>query len=93
MPERPHRNATLLTLIVNKLGDPERKVASKTSFLLHELLEKHPAMKGVVLDETWRFLKRGNLPVKAQYYAVVGSPAIARKRVTQLPCAVLRRSV
>lgn len=78
--ERPEQEAALLSLIVNKLGDPERKVASKTSFLLHELLERHPAMKMVVLDETWRFLRRSNLPIKAQYYAVVFLNQIALRR-------------
>jgi len=30
---------------VNKLGDPDRKVAAKVVYLLSQLLLKHPGMK------------------------------------------------
>ncbi len=43
--------AKLLSGLVNKLGDPSRKVASKAGYLLSQLLLQHPAMKPVVVRE------------------------------------------
>ncbi|KAL7425204.1 RNA-binding ribosome biosynthesis protein mak21 [Cryptotrichosporon argae] len=41
----------LLRLSVNKLGDTDKSVASKTSYLLLQLLQAHPAMNAVVARE------------------------------------------
>lgn len=41
----------LLRLGVNKLGDSDRAVASKASYLVLQLLQAHPAMKAVVARE------------------------------------------
>jgi hypothetical protein len=41
----------LLSALVNKLGDPSRKLASDAAFLLGQLLLQHPAMKAVVVRE------------------------------------------
>lgn len=60
----------LLTLMVNKMGDLEKKVASKASYLLSQLLIEHPAMKGVVIKEVERFLFRSNILERAQYYSI-----------------------
>lgn len=68
---RPEQESNLLSLLVNKLGDPERKLASKVGYLLTKLLTKHPAMKGVVLREVERFVFRPGLTDRARYYAVV----------------------
>ena len=43
--------ARLLPALVNKLGDPSRKIASKAGYLLSQLLLQHPAMKPVVVRE------------------------------------------
>ncbi|XP_062980353.1 CCAAT/enhancer-binding protein zeta [Elgaria multicarinata webbii] len=59
-----------LVQLVNKLGDPQNKVATKASYLLETLLHKHPNMKGVVCNEVERLLYRSNINPKAQYYAV-----------------------
>lgn len=67
---RPEQEQALLALIVNKLGDRDRKVASKSAFLLNQVVEHHPAMKGVVVREIEQFLARANLTERAQYYAV-----------------------
>ncbi|KIY94505.1 Uncharacterized protein MNEG_13456 [Monoraphidium neglectum] len=48
---KPEGEARLLAALVNKLGDPSRKVASNAGFLLGRLLEQHPAMKPVVVRE------------------------------------------
>ena len=35
----------MLFMLVNKLGDPDKKVASSAMHLLNRLLTEHPAMK------------------------------------------------
>ena len=37
--------------LVNKLGDPVRAVASKAIHLIGQLLENHPAMTAIVMEE------------------------------------------
>lgn len=59
-----------LVQLVNKLGDPQNKVATKASYLMETLLHKHPNMKGVVCNEVERLLYRSNISPKAQYYAI-----------------------
>ncbi len=44
--EVPEAEAKILSMLVNKLGDPERKVGSKVVYLMSETLHKHPGMKG-----------------------------------------------
>ena len=61
----------LLSGVVNKLGDPSRKVASKAGYLLTSLLQEHPAMKVVVVAEVQRFMFRQGLQERARYYGVV----------------------
>jgi hypothetical protein len=48
---KPEGEQALLQALVNKLGDPERRVASRAGYLLHQLLQQHPAMKVVVVRE------------------------------------------
>jgi len=67
---KPEQEQALLSILVNKLGDPERKVASKASYLLRELVIKHPNMKTVVIKEVERMMYRPNMSDKAQYYAI-----------------------
>lgn len=59
----------LLELIINKIGDPSSKVASKTVFCLTKLIHEHPNMKMVLLKEVEKFLFRRNMSPRAQYYA------------------------
>ncbi|KAM6324144.1 CCAAT/enhancer-binding protein zeta [Aegotheles albertisi] len=67
---KPEQEKVLLVQLVNKLGDPQNKLATKASYLLETLLHKHPNMKGVVCSEVERLLYRSNINVKTQYYAV-----------------------
>ncbi|GAB4813011.1 hypothetical protein N2152v2_000057 [Parachlorella kessleri] len=61
----------LLSSLVNKLGDPDRKLASKVGYLLTRLLAEHPGMKSVVVREIERFVFRPGLADRARYYCVV----------------------
>ncbi|XP_010168620.1 CCAAT/enhancer-binding protein zeta, partial [Antrostomus carolinensis] len=67
---KPEQEKVLLVQLVNKLGDPQNKIATKASYLLETLLHKHPNMKGVVCSEVERLLYRANINVKTQYYAI-----------------------
>jgi ribosome biogenesis protein MAK21 len=67
---KPEQERRLLSALVNKLGDPERKVASNASYLLSSLLTVHPNMKRVVIEEVDSFLFRPHLSTRARYYAV-----------------------
>ncbi|XP_048391700.2 CCAAT/enhancer-binding protein zeta isoform X2 [Stegostoma tigrinum] len=67
---KPEQEKALLTQLVNKLGDPQYKLATKASYLLETLLHKHPNMKTVVCCEVERLLYRPNISLKAQYYAI-----------------------
>ncbi|XP_003795734.1 CCAAT/enhancer-binding protein zeta [Otolemur garnettii] len=67
---KPEEEKALLVQLVNKLGDPQNRIATKASHLLETLLSKHPNMKGVVCGEVERLLFRSNISPKAQYYAI-----------------------
>ncbi|CAH2306984.1 CCAAT enhancer-binding zeta [Pelobates cultripes] len=67
---KPEEEKTLLVLLVNKLGDPQYRIATKASYLLEVLLNKHPNMKVVVCLEIERLLHRPNVSEKAQYYGI-----------------------
>ncbi|EIE24712.1 hypothetical protein COCSUDRAFT_14147 [Coccomyxa subellipsoidea C-169] len=68
---KPEQEAHLLAALVNKLGDPSRKLASKAGYLLRGVLEEHPAMKVVMAREVERFLFRPGLQERARYYGVI----------------------
>ncbi|KAG1665927.1 hypothetical protein FOA52_004516 [Chlamydomonas sp. UWO 241] len=68
---KPEAEAKLLSTLVNKLGDPSRKVASKAGYLMSQLLLQHPAMKPIVVREVERFLFRPGLQERARYYGIV----------------------
>lgn len=60
--DKPEQEQNLLRLLVNKLGDPERSVASKTSNHILELLTAHPAMKFIVVREIANLIMRPSAP-------------------------------
>lgn len=70
--EKPEQEANLLRVLVNKIGDTDKKVASKVSYLLLQLMNAHPAMKGIVIKalEAEVVFKTGN-HTNAKYYAII----------------------
>ncbi|XP_059475304.1 CCAAT/enhancer-binding protein zeta [Neocloeon triangulifer] len=66
----PEQEQLILSQLVNKLGDPQQAIASKTMHDLQQVLRKHPNMQPVVLEEVERMIFRPNIQSKAQYYAV-----------------------
>ncbi|KAK0703843.1 CBF/Mak21 family-domain-containing protein [Lasiosphaeria miniovina] len=69
--DKPEQEANLLRLLVNKLSDRERKIASRASYLLLQLLNVHPGMKGIVISsiEQEVLLKPGQ-SLRTRYYAI-----------------------
>lgn len=69
--EKPEQESNLLRLLVNKLGDPEKKIASRTSYLLLQLQTSHPLMKPIIIRsiETELLLRPGQSS-HAKYYAI-----------------------
>ncbi|KAJ3213044.1 hypothetical protein HK099_007613 [Clydaea vesicula] len=67
---KPEQEQNLLSLLVNKLGDQEKKIASKIVHLLSLLLEQHPKMKLIIAKETEQLIFRQNINQRTQYYGV-----------------------
>ncbi|EON96804.1 putative ribosome biogenesis protein mak21 protein [Phaeoacremonium minimum UCRPA7] len=69
--DKPEQEANLLRLLVNKLGDRERKIASRASYLLLQLLNIHPGMKPVVISTMEQeVILRPGQSLRTKYYAV-----------------------
>jgi len=70
--EKPEQEANLLRILVNKLGDSDKKVSSKASFLLLQLQQTHPAMKPIIINaiESEVLFRPGN-STHAKYYAII----------------------
>ncbi|KAL7273675.1 RNA-binding ribosome biosynthesis protein mak21 [Rhizina undulata] len=70
--EKPEQESNLLRLLVNKIGDTDKKVASKVSFLLLQLQSTHPAMKSIIVNaiESEVVFRPGN-SLHAKYYAII----------------------
>eukprot|EP00170_Pyropia_yezoensis_P006522 contig_26624_g6543 len=83
---RPEAEASLLAVLINKLGDPERLVAAAASHALARLMGAHEAMAPVVASELERMVRRPGLSTRAQYYAVLllGNTRFVRERDVEL---------
>lgn len=70
--EKPEQEANLLRMLVNKLGDKDKKIASKVSYLLLQLQATHPAMKSIIINaiESEALFRPGN-SLHAKYYAII----------------------
>lgn len=88
---KPEKEKQLLSMLVNKLGDPERKVSSTAAYKLSEMINKHhPQMRLIVVREVEQLINRPNVTRRTQYYAVCflnqihftdGDEALSRKFV------------
>ncbi|KAI1633395.1 CBF/Mak21 family-domain-containing protein [Biscogniauxia mediterranea] len=68
--DKPEQETNLLRLLVNKLGDRERKISSRASYLLLQLLNTHPGMKQVVIRTIEQdVMFRPGQNFRAKYYA------------------------
>ncbi|BFZ64904.1 RNA-binding ribosome biosynthesis protein mak21 [Saitoella coloradoensis] len=69
--DKPEQEQNLLRLLVNKLGDTDRKVASKTSYNVLQLEQSHPFMKSIVIREIEQLVFKPSVPQHALYYAMI----------------------
>lgn len=70
--DKPEQEENLLRLLVNKLGDTDRKIASRVSYLLLQLETTHPAMKMIITNSIEAdSLFRPGQSIHAKYYAVI----------------------
>lgn len=70
--EKPEQEANLLRLLINKLGDPDKKIASKTSYNILQLQTTHPMMKPMIIASIEsQLLFRPGQSLHAKYYAII----------------------
>lgn len=69
--EKPEQEANLLRLLVNKLGDKAKKIASRASYLLLQLEQAHPLMKPTIIKAVEEILFRPGQSEHAKYYAII----------------------
>jgi len=70
--EKPEQESNLLRLLTNKLGDPSKKIASQTSYLIMQLMAAHPLMKMTIISSVESdLLFRLGQSLHAKYYAVI----------------------
>lgn len=67
----PTGEQTVLSLLVNKLGDPARKIAARAAHELRGVLFHHPAMQPVVAREVQQTVHRPHLSPKALYHCIL----------------------
>lgn len=69
--DKPEQEANLLRLLVNKLGDTEKKIASRASYNLLQLQTPHPMMKpNIIAAIESDIIFRQGQNLHAKYYAV-----------------------
>ncbi|XP_073842108.1 nucleolar complex protein 1 [Musca autumnalis] len=73
----PEKEQMLLTMLINKLGDPLPKVASKALHHLTDVSHRHPNMCGVIVTEAEKLLFRNNISERAQHFALCFLASIA----------------
>ncbi|KAM8710489.1 hypothetical protein ACLKA7_017155 [Drosophila subpalustris] len=73
----PEKEQMLLTMLINKLGDPLPKIASKALHHLSEVAQRHPNMCGVIVAEAEKLLFRNNISERAQHFALCFLASIA----------------
>ncbi|KAK7205687.1 CBF/Mak21 family-domain-containing protein [Myxozyma melibiosi] len=69
--DKPEQEVNLLRLSVNKLGDADRRVASRASHLLLTLEQAHPAMKRVIVNAISELVFRPGADYHARYYSMI----------------------
>ncbi|MCJ1308112.1 hypothetical protein MMC25_001764 [Agyrium rufum] len=70
--DKPEQEANLLRLLVNKLGDSDKKTASKTSYNILQLMTTHPFMKPTIISAVESdILFRPRQALHAKYYAII----------------------
>ncbi|KAJ1940620.1 RNA-binding ribosome biosynthesis protein mak21, partial [Linderina macrospora] len=70
--QKPEQEKNLLRLLVNKLGDNERQLAARASYLILKLLNAHPNMKFIVVKTIQELLlTKSSTKERVQYYTMI----------------------
>jgi len=69
--ERSESEKILLPVIVNKIGDPTRKVANRAILELKKILNENPIMDVITAREVQQLINRPHLTEKALYNCIV----------------------
>lgn len=70
--DKPEQEANLLRLLVNKLGDTNKKIASRTSYNILQLEAAHPRMKAIITGAIESdVIFRPGQSLHAIYYATI----------------------
>ncbi|KAF4451036.1 hypothetical protein F53441_5935 [Fusarium austroafricanum] len=69
--EKPEQESNLLRLLVNKLGDRDRKISSRASYLILQLQNSHPGMKPIIVRTIEQdILLHPSQDHRSKYYAI-----------------------
>ncbi|KAI5462984.1 CBF/Mak21 family-domain-containing protein [Mariannaea sp. PMI_226] len=69
--EKPEQESNLLRLLVHKLGDRDRKISSRASYLLLQLQNSHPGMKAIIVRTIEQeILLHPSQDHRSKYYAI-----------------------
>ncbi|KAH6895144.1 CBF/Mak21 family-domain-containing protein [Thelonectria olida] len=69
--EKPEQESNLLRLLVHKLGDRDRKISSRASYLLLQLQNSHPGMKPIIVRTIEQeILLHPSQDHRSKYYAI-----------------------
>lgn len=68
---KPEQEVNLLKLGVNKIGDIDNKVSSKTSYQILQLEQAHPNMKKIVIDSVIDVTFKKNNDYHSKYYSIL----------------------
>ncbi|KAF4947221.1 hypothetical protein FGADI_10529 [Fusarium gaditjirri] len=69
--EKPEQESNLLKLLVNKLGDRDRKISSRASYLILQLQNSHPGMKPIIVRTIEQdILLHPTQDHRSKYYAI-----------------------
>jgi ribosome biogenesis protein MAK21 len=79
---KPEQEARLLTMIVNKLGDPSTKISAYAVELLNEVIRDHLAMRSIVIREVRQFISYPNLKPKVIYSGILFLSQISMRQAT-----------
>ncbi|GAB0093203.1 CCAAT/enhancer-binding protein zeta [Sergentomyia squamirostris] len=73
----PEKEAMLLSMLMNKMGDPQVKVASKAQYHITEVANQHPNMCVVIVRDAERLIFRPNISERAQHVTLTFLAEIA----------------
>lgn len=75
-----HEQSLLLSVLANKLGDPDKQVGAQASYLSVQLLQKNRALRRPLVREIENLLMRPTSPPRASLYGICALNQLALSR-------------